>query len=76
MANEGQGSQKSSGSVRVSLNERILNSMSRRSVAAHPWHDLEIGKLSIFLISPFPQAIFMNLCIIIILIFPLNCKCS
>jgi inorganic pyrophosphatase len=27
------------------LNERILSSMSRRSVAAHPWHDLEIGIL-------------------------------
>lgn len=27
------------------LNERILSSMSRRSVAAHPWHDLEIGTL-------------------------------
>lgn len=26
------------------LNERILSSMSQRSVAAHPWHDLEIGK--------------------------------
>ncbi|KAJ6922296.1 hypothetical protein NC652_016067 [Populus alba x Populus x berolinensis] len=25
------------------LNERILSSMNRRSVAAHPWHDLEIG---------------------------------
>lgn len=25
------------------LNERILSSMSKRSVAAHPWHDLEIG---------------------------------
>lgn len=25
------------------LNERILSSISRRSVAAHPWHDLEIG---------------------------------
>ncbi|GLJ53998.1 hypothetical protein SUGI_1155060 [Cryptomeria japonica] len=25
------------------LNERILSSMSRRSVAAHPCHDLEIG---------------------------------
>ncbi|MCD7462504.1 hypothetical protein HAX54_048681 [Datura stramonium] len=24
------------------LNERILSSLSRRSVAAHPWHDLEI----------------------------------
>ncbi|CAH1437247.1 unnamed protein product [Lactuca virosa] len=41
--NEGQGSEKSSGNTRVSLNERILNSMSRRAVAAHPWHDLEIG---------------------------------
>lgn len=27
------------------LNERILSSMSRRSVAAHPWHDLEIGNI-------------------------------
>lgn len=26
------------------LNERILSSMTRRSIAAHPWHDLEIGK--------------------------------
>lgn len=25
------------------LNERILSSMSKKSVAAHPWHDLEIG---------------------------------
>ncbi|KAL2458333.1 Inorganic diphosphatase [Forsythia ovata] len=25
------------------LNERILSSLSRRSMAAHPWHDLEIG---------------------------------
>ncbi|KAF2315144.1 hypothetical protein GH714_038258 [Hevea brasiliensis] len=25
------------------LNERILSSMSKRTVAAHPWHDLEIG---------------------------------
>jgi inorganic pyrophosphatase len=25
------------------FNERILSSLSRRSVAAHPWHDLEIG---------------------------------
>ncbi|CAN6446662.1 unnamed protein product [Victoria cruziana] len=25
------------------LNERILSSISGRSVAAHPWHDLEIG---------------------------------
>ncbi|KAG6524552.1 hypothetical protein ZIOFF_014465 [Zingiber officinale] len=26
------------------LNERILSSLSKRSVAAHPWHDLETGK--------------------------------
>ncbi|XP_044504232.1 soluble inorganic pyrophosphatase 1-like isoform X1 [Mangifera indica] len=25
------------------LNQRILSSLSRRSVAAHPWHDLELG---------------------------------
>jgi len=25
------------------LNQRILSTMERRSVAAHPWHDLEIG---------------------------------
>lgn len=25
------------------LNSRILSSLSKRSVAAHPWHDLEIG---------------------------------
>ncbi|KAG6512951.1 hypothetical protein ZIOFF_031090 [Zingiber officinale] len=25
------------------LNKRILSSLSKRSVAAHPWHDLEIG---------------------------------
>ncbi|KAI4325469.1 hypothetical protein MLD38_030866 [Melastoma candidum] len=27
----------------ATLNERILSSMTHRSVAAHPWHDLEIG---------------------------------
>ncbi|KAG6549157.1 hypothetical protein Mapa_009383 [Marchantia paleacea] len=27
----------------TSLNKRIMTSMTRRSVAAHPWHDLEIG---------------------------------
>ncbi|KAL2906603.1 Soluble inorganic pyrophosphatase [Bienertia sinuspersici] len=46
--NEGEGSknesnQHHSGFPRVALNERILSSMTRRSVAAHPWHDLEIG---------------------------------
>jgi inorganic pyrophosphatase len=35
----------STGFPQVVLNERILSSMSRRSVAAHPWHDLEIGKI-------------------------------
>lgn len=29
------------------LNERILSSLSRRSVAAHPWHDLEIGETAL-----------------------------
>ncbi|CAM8907773.1 unnamed protein product [Rhodiola kirilowii] len=28
---------------KVNLNERIIASMSHKSVAAHPWHDLEIG---------------------------------
>nr|DAD40760.1 TPA_asm: hypothetical protein HUJ06_015083 [Nelumbo nucifera] len=43
MADNGGGSVKKSKSAPVVLNERILSSMSRRSVAAHPWHDLEIG---------------------------------
>lgn len=38
-----QRTEKKSGKTFVALNERILSSMSRRSVAAHPWHDLEIG---------------------------------
>jgi inorganic pyrophosphatase len=33
------------------LNERILSSLSRRSVAAHPWHDLEIGEPVVPLLS-------------------------
>lgn len=46
--NEAEGSRKEgntyqSGFPRVTLNERILSSMTHRSVAAHPWHDLEIG---------------------------------
>ena len=41
--NIAQSSEKKSGKTFVALNERILSSMSRRSVAAHPWHDLEIG---------------------------------
>ncbi|KAA8547384.1 hypothetical protein F0562_003752 [Nyssa sinensis] len=44
-SNNGEGSEKNLGfsHPHVILNERILSSMSRRSVAAHPWHDLEIG---------------------------------
>ncbi|KAK6922698.1 Inorganic pyrophosphatase [Dillenia turbinata] len=45
-ANNGEGSAKNSSfpaPAPVILNERILSSMSRRSIAAHPWHDLEIG---------------------------------
>ncbi|KAJ3693735.1 hypothetical protein LUZ60_009215 [Juncus effusus] len=30
--------------VAPKLNERILSSLNKRSVAAHPWHDLEIGR--------------------------------
>lgn len=37
------------------LNERILSSMTRRSVAAHPWHDLEIGMLFYYLVRPYPE---------------------
>ncbi|XP_043712595.1 soluble inorganic pyrophosphatase-like isoform X1 [Telopea speciosissima] len=40
--NDGEGSEKNTNLPSVVLNERILSSMSRRSVAAHPWHDLEI----------------------------------
>ncbi|KAL8490061.1 hypothetical protein ACS0TY_025814 [Phlomoides rotata] len=39
-------SSKSDGARRSShppLNERILSSLTRKSSAAHPWHDLEIG---------------------------------
>lgn len=43
--NSEQDGAKSSGNSKVALNERILSSMSRRTVAAHPWHDLEIGTL-------------------------------
>jgi len=39
------------------LNERILSSLSRRSVAAHPWHDLEIG--TILFIFIFPLAFYL-----------------
>jgi len=44
MAENGEESQENRPAPR--LNERILSSLSRRSVAAHPWHDLEIGTKS------------------------------
>ncbi|EXC35449.1 Soluble inorganic pyrophosphatase [Morus notabilis] len=53
--NHGEASGKYSGPHHVALNERILSSMSRRSVAAHPWHDLEIGHiclLALFILLP------------------------
>ncbi|CAL1360856.1 unnamed protein product [Linum trigynum] len=43
MAGNGGETGRSSQYPRPALNERILSSMTRRSVAAHPWHDLEIG---------------------------------
>ncbi|CAI9093340.1 OLC1v1028820C1 [Oldenlandia corymbosa var. corymbosa] len=44
MSNEGENGAENSPNRRAPrLNERILSSLSRRSVAAHPWHDLEIG---------------------------------
>ncbi|KAH1154089.1 hypothetical protein GLYMA_18G110900v4 [Glycine max] len=36
------------------LNERILSSLSKRSVATHPWHDLEIG---VFLLVQWLQVV-------------------
>ena len=50
------------------LNERILSSLSRRSVAAHPWHDLEIGIYNLTLYNV--HAIFDALGIFFILFFP------
>ncbi|CAL0311490.1 unnamed protein product [Lupinus luteus] len=43
MANHEESSARNSDFAQNKLNERILSSISRRSVAAHPWHDLEIG---------------------------------
>ncbi|KAI5684176.1 hypothetical protein M9H77_05404 [Catharanthus roseus] len=54
--NSEQDGAKSSGNSKVALNERILSSMSRRTVAAHPWHDLEIGTL--YLIWPGAPSVF------------------
>ncbi|XP_059643011.1 soluble inorganic pyrophosphatase 1-like isoform X2 [Cornus florida] len=42
-SNEGNGNESSEQKRALRLNQRILSSLSRRSVAAHPWHDLEIG---------------------------------
>lgn len=39
------------------LNERILSSLSHRSVAAHPWHDLEIGTLSLKTLAGLPLSL-------------------
>jgi inorganic pyrophosphatase len=49
------------------LNERILSSISRRSVAAHPWHDLEIGPdaptiFNCVRLLPFPLPLPLLLC--------------
>lgn len=46
MANHEGSSARNSSLPHTKLNERILSSLSRRSVAAHPWHDLEIGTVS------------------------------
>jgi len=43
MANHDGSNEWSSSLPHPKLNERILSSMSRRTVAAHPWHDVEIG---------------------------------
>ncbi|GJN21975.1 hypothetical protein PR202_gb09499 [Eleusine coracana subsp. coracana] len=43
MAGEADGTQTGSRFANAALNERILSSMSQKHVAAHPWHDLEIG---------------------------------
>lgn len=46
--------------ARPKLNERILSSMSRRTVAAHPWHDVEIGRYNNFVDRIF--LVIVNLC--------------
>ncbi|CAL9037710.1 unnamed protein product [Musa banksii] len=49
------------------LNERILSSLSRKSVAAHSWHDLEIGQ------CPGAPAVFNVLaCLLIVSLFQLS----
>lgn len=48
------------------LNTRILSTLSRRSVAADPWHDLEIGTCDTLCICTHSQldpAKFINLCV-------------
>lgn len=49
--NSGKAIGRNSGTSRVALNERILSSMSRKSIAAHPWHDLEIGNNSYLILA-------------------------
>ncbi|KQK00934.1 soluble inorganic pyrophosphatase isoform X2 [Brachypodium distachyon] len=43
MAGEADGNTRQTSRFPPALNERILSSMSQKHVAAHPWHDLEIG---------------------------------
>ncbi|OIW11011.1 hypothetical protein TanjilG_22818 [Lupinus angustifolius] len=43
MANHEESSARNSDFSQTKLNERIVSSISQRTVAAHPWHDLEIG---------------------------------
>lgn len=45
-AEEEGGPKTPSGGKAPKLNERILSSLSRRQVAAHPWHDLDIGNFT------------------------------
>ena len=53
----------------VPLNERILSSLSRRTVAAHPWHDLEIGHLFSFFLFYFGNILVMLLLFLHYLVF-------
>lgn len=66
MANNcGESSGKNSGYPHVVLNERIISSMSQKSVAAHPWHDLEIGTVNwAYLRSMSHQLVFSSSCFI------------
>ena len=48
MADKGGSVGRNSAFPHIALNERILSSLSRRTVAAHPWHDLEIGMVTLW----------------------------